>query len=89
MPPKKKHFSTMLQLDVPKGRNGKHKRIVTAILDDLDGLKEGSALKIPLKDLGDTKANVRSALSRATRKASRPVATATDEEFLYVWNNGV
>ena len=88
MPQKKKHFSTLLQLDVPKGRNGKHKRIVSAILDDLDHLQDGSALKIPLKELGDTKANVRSALSRATRKASRPVATATDDEFLYVWNYG-
>ena len=87
MPAKKKHFSTMLQLDVPKGRNGKHKRIVTAILEDLDHLEDGSALKVPLKDLGDTKANVRSALSRATRKADRTVATATDDEFLYVWNS--
>jgi len=29
---------------------------------------------------------VRSALNRATRKARRNVATATDEDFLYVWN---
>jgi hypothetical protein len=28
---------------------------------------------------------VRSALNRATRKASIPVATATDKEYLYVW----
>jgi hypothetical protein len=36
--------------------------------------------------LVDTKEKVRSALNRATRKAGRKVATATDANFLYVWN---
>ena len=86
MPAKKKNFSTMLQADVPKSRNGKHKKIVSAILSDLAGLKTGSALKIPLKELGDSKQNVRSALSRGSHNAKRNIATATDAEFLYVWN---
>ena len=73
-------------LDVPRSRNGKHKKIVSAILRDLDDLGEGAAFKVPLADLGDTKENVRSALNRATRKSGRHVATATDENFLYVWN---
>jgi lambda repressor-like predicted transcriptional regulator len=81
------NFKTVARLDVPHGRNGKHKEIVSAILSDLDQLKDGSALKVPLKDLGDTKENVRSALNRASRKADRLVATATDEEFLYIWNS--
>jgi hypothetical protein len=81
------HFKTMAQLDVPNSRNGKHKKIVTLILHDLDQLKEGAAIKIPLADLGDSKENVRSALNRATRKSDRNVATATDDEFLYVWNS--
>jgi hypothetical protein len=81
------HFKTVAQLDVPNSRNGKHKKIVTLILRDLDQLKEGAAIKIPLADLGDSKENVRSALNRATRKSSRSVATATDETFLYVWNS--
>jgi hypothetical protein len=79
-------FETMLEVDVPKSRNSKHKGIVAAILSDLDQLKAGSAFKIPLEGLGDSKANVRSALNRATRKSGRKIATATDEEFLYVWN---
>ncbi len=29
--------------------------------------------------------NVRSALNRATRQKNMPVATATDEEYFYVW----
>lgn len=80
------HFKTMVQADVPQGRNGKHKEIVSTILDDLDQLKEGSAIKVPLAELAASKEKVRSALNRATRKAGRKVATATDATFLYVWN---
>jgi hypothetical protein len=80
------HFKTMVQADVPHGRNGKHKLIVTTILKDLDGLKPGSAIKVPLAELEESKEKVRSALNRATRKASRRVATASDGNFLYVWN---
>jgi hypothetical protein len=80
------HFKTMVQLDVPQGRNGKHKLIVSTILKDLDRLKDGAALKVPLADLVGSKEKVRSALNRATRKAGRRVATASDANFLYVWN---
>jgi hypothetical protein len=80
------HFKTMVQADVPQGRNGKHKQIVTAILKDLDSLKADSALKVPLADLAEAKEKVRSALNRATRKARRRVETASDASFLYVWN---
>jgi DNA helicase TIP49 (TBP-interacting protein) len=80
------HFKTMVQLDVPQGRDGKHKQIVTTILNDLDRLKAGSALKVPLAELLQSKEKVRSALNRATRKAGRRVATASDATFLYVWN---
>lgn len=80
------HFKHMQQVDVPQGRNGKHKPIVTQILSDLDHLEAGVALKVPLAGLSDTKENVRSALNRATRKGGRNVATASDALFLYVWN---
>jgi len=80
------HFKTMVQSDVPQGRNGKHKEIVTILLKDLDGLKDGSALKVPLTELVQSKEKVRSALNRATRKAGRQVATASDATYLYVWN---
>jgi hypothetical protein len=76
----------MAIVDVPHSRNGKHKRVVSKILHNLDKIKDGAAIKIPLAELGDTKENVRSALNRVTRKASRKVATAADENFLYVWN---
>ncbi|MGB6198521.1 MAG: hypothetical protein WA871_05045 [Candidatus Acidiferrales bacterium] len=80
------HFKTMVQTDVPQGRNGKHKLIVSTIIDDLDQLKEGAAIKIPLADLAASKEQVRSALNRATRKSKRRVATAADATYLYVWN---
>jgi hypothetical protein len=80
------NFNTMSQIDVPQGRNGKHKAIVTKILSDLDQLKDGIALKVPLAELAESKERVRAALNRATRKDGRNVATATDSKFLYVWN---
>jgi DNA helicase TIP49 (TBP-interacting protein) len=79
-------FETMEQVDVPQGRNGKHKQIVSLILNDLTQLKDGGAIKVPLAELAETKEKVRSALNRATRKEGRKVATATDDLYLYVWN---
>ena len=80
------HFKTMEQASVPQGRKGKHQQIVSIILKDLDKLKDGSAIKVPLGELVESKEKVRSALNRATRKAGRTVATASDATFLYVWN---
>jgi hypothetical protein len=73
---------------VPQGRNGAHKLIVSTILKDLDGLKAGSAIKVPLAELtlSKGKKKVRSALNRAIKNAGRKVAAASDANFLYVWN---
>jgi hypothetical protein len=78
-------FESIRQLDVPKGRDGKHKRIVTQLLSDIEQLGAGTALKIPLSALPDTKENIRSALNRATHFRGLEVATSSDAEFLYVW----
>lgn len=80
------NFKTMAQLDVPQGRNGKHKEVVTQILSDLERLPEGVAIKVPLSELAESKEKVRSALNRAVHKGNLNVATASDAEFLYVWN---
>ena len=80
------NFNTMPQTDVPQGRNGKHKQIVTQILSDLDQLPAGAALKVPLAELKESKENVRAALNRAIHKRNGSVATASDADFLYVWN---
>ena len=80
------NFKTVAVPQVPQGRNGKHKLIVTRILSDLDQVREGMAIKVPLAGLAESKEKVRSALNRATRKAGRTVLTASDTEFLYIWN---
>jgi hypothetical protein len=72
--------------DVPQGRKGKDREIVSTILNDLDQLKDGAALKIPLAELTETREKVRSALNLANRKAGLNVATATDANFFYIWN---
>lgn len=87
-PPSKKvpmNFKSMPQADVPQGRNGKHKQIVTRIFSDLDQVEKGVALKVPLAQLAESKEKVRSALNRATRLRGRQVATASDDTFLYIW----
>lgn len=78
-------FASILQADVPKGRDGKHKQIVDRLLDNIARLATGSALKVPLADLPDTKENIRSALSRATKQRGIEIATSSDEGFLYIW----
>ena len=78
-------FESILQGDVPKGRDGKHKRIVTRLLRDIDQLKPGNALKIPIEALPDSKENIRAALNRATRLRGVEVATSSDAEHLYIW----
>jgi hypothetical protein len=79
------NFEAIQQDDVPKGRDGKHKRIITRLLADIDRLRPKTALKVPLAALPDTKENIRSALNRATRQKGIEVATSSDAEFLYIW----
>ena len=78
-------FQSIRQVDVPKGRDGKHKQIILTLIAAIEKLAYGSALKIPLAELPDSKENIRSALSRATRQKQLEIATSSDENFLYVW----
>jgi hypothetical protein len=83
------NFKTLAVPDVPRGRSGKHKLIVHRIISDLEQVHDGVALKIPLAELAESKEKVRSALNRATRKAGLIVATASDDVYLYVWNEKI
>jgi hypothetical protein len=80
-------FQSIRQIDVPTGRDGKHKQVVSQILEGIERLQQGSALKIPIAELPDTKENIRSALSRATKQKGIEVATSSDDNFLYVWKS--
>jgi hypothetical protein len=78
-------YESVLQADIPTGRNGKHREIVAQLLSDIARLETGSALKVPLAELPDSKENIRSALNRATRERGLSVATSSDNDHLYVW----
>lgn len=80
-------FDTTTIVEVPHSRNGKHHGLIGSILADLETLKPGMAMKIPLKELRHSKEKIRSALNRATRKEKVAVATASDADFLYVWKS--
>jgi hypothetical protein len=83
--PSAMRFASVSQADVPKGRDGKHKQIITQLLSDIAQLGVGSALKIPLSELPDTKENIRSALSRAANQQHIDIATSSNDDFLFVW----
>lgn len=78
-------FESVQQADIPTGRNGKHREIVSQLLNDIAQLGAGSALKVPLADLPDSKENIRSALNRATRERGMNVSTSSDDDHLYIW----
>lgn len=73
------------QNEVPKGREGKHKKTIEQILRHIDQLTPGAALKVPLATLSTTKANLRAALNRAVHKKALAVATSSDSGNLYIW----
>lgn len=79
------NFQAILQHEVPKGREGKHKRIVTTLLNEIERLTPGTALKVPLSALPDSKENIRAALNRATRQRGLQVSTSSDASHLYIW----
>ena len=83
---RQRSFTTAERSEIPTGRNGKHNSIVTKILEELQDLNGDRCLKIPISELPDSKANIRSALNRAAHNLNKPVATRADEEFLYIWN---
>ena len=80
------NFANILQVDIPHGRKGKHNRLVSQIVADLERTATDTAVRVPLSGLdGEKMQNVRSALNRVTRAKSLDVATAADERYLYVW----
>jgi hypothetical protein len=69
-----------------KGRRGKHHDLVQGILNELEGVKAGSALEIPLTEVnGIGLANLRSAVHRASTSVGMDIETLADEKNFYVW----
>ena len=68
------------------GRRGKHHDLVEGIVQELATLQEGSALEIPLADVGGVGlANLRSAVHRAATSRGLEIETVADEGNFYVW----
>ncbi len=81
------NFQSVLQVDVPKGRDGKHKQVIRQVLAELEKVEDGFALRMPIADLPDSKENIRAALSRVTRQRGMNVSTSSDETYLYIWKS--
>lgn len=83
---KELNFDTMDSLDVPHDRKGKHNALMTRILEDLQRVKPGVALKVPVSALGSQPVeNIRAALTREVKKTKFKIATSIDDDYFYVW----
>jgi hypothetical protein len=69
-----------------KSRRGRHHDLVQGILQELEMLSPGSAMQIPLADVGGIGlANLRSAVHRASTTHGLEIETLSDEKNFYVW----
>jgi hypothetical protein len=59
--------------------------LISKILSDVEKLDEQYALKMDLGQVGEAKANLRSALHREARKRQINLSTSSDEKHLYVF----
>jgi len=80
------NYETVSIDDLKKTRRGKHHDFVSGVMSDLEMLKEGSAIKVPLKDVkGETVINLRAAVNRAGASKGVKIATSSDENYFYIW----
>jgi hypothetical protein len=71
-----------------RGRRGKHHDLVQGIMQELEMLSPGSAMEIPLADVGGIGlANLRSAVHRAATSQGLEIETLADEKNFYVWKS--
>jgi hypothetical protein len=72
---------------IKKGRRGKHYELVEGILKELVMAPPGSAIQVPLADVGGIGlAKLRSAVHRASMSRQISIETLADENNFYVWN---
>ena len=72
--------------NLKRGRHGKHHGLVRGIVQELTTLLPGSALEIPLADVGGVGlANLRSAVHRAAASNGLNIETVADDGKFYVW----
>jgi hypothetical protein len=67
-------------------RRGKHHDLMGGIVEQLKTLQRGSALEIPLDEVGTVElANLRSAVHRAAAAVNVAIETQSDDKNFYVW----
>ena len=72
--------------ELDRGRRGKHHELVQGILSELEMAQAGSAIEIPLADVGGIALpNLRSAVHRAAASRAVAIETLADEKNFYVW----
>jgi hypothetical protein len=79
------HFPSVPLAEAVGDRVSRHGKIVSEVLSDLEQLDEFTAIKINLVEAGIKRAHLCSALHRAAKKNSVQLATASDEQNLYVF----
>ena len=80
------NYETVDVEGLQKTRRGKHHDFVGGVLDDLERLESGSAIKIPLKEVnGVSVLKLRAALNRACAAKGIRISTSSDTENFYVW----
>ena len=79
-------YKTMRVDALPSGRRGKHFDLTEGIVRELKALKQGTALIVPLANVGGVElANLRSAVHRAASADDLEIETQADEKNFYVW----
>ena len=74
--------------NLKRGRHGKHHDLVQGIVRELATVKAGSALEIPMADVGGIGlANLRSAVHRAAASNGLEIETIADDGKFYVWTS--
>lgn len=85
--PPRLHFEAIPLAAAANRRMGKHYKMVSQILSDLEKLDQNSALKVEFLKVGVKKADLRAALHRAAQKKNVPLATSSDDKYLYVFRH--
>jgi hypothetical protein len=79
-------YERVLVSGVKGHRRGKHHDLIGGIVEDLETLPAGSAIKLPLDGTnGVTLANLRSALHRAAAALKLELETSSDNGHFYIW----
>jgi hypothetical protein len=85
--PPRLHFAAIPLAAAANRRMGKHYKVVSQILSDLEKLDQYTALKVEFLKVGVKRADLRAAVHRAAQKNKVPLATSSDDKYLYVFRH--